>query len=235
MFRIDICKQARLAVITVFLIIPTIAMAETKIDTYRNAQVEKIRPILDDFIYTVIKEYPYLYVHQRETNYNTIFEKDPKAFVILATKNGKVIGELQANPLNSPYFKGQDYSPEKSLTQIKKRGFNLDKMLYISTFMLAKDERTNVSLSKQMFDKTVDLAKNLGYSQICYDEILETNNHPLKPNPYVPVEPWKELGRNIQSMNVEINMSWPTLQADGKVKNEDHKLAFYVIDLQKKE
>ena len=235
MFRMDICKRVSLIFITVFLILPTMAIASTKIETYRNTEVKKISPLLDNFIYQVAKEYPYLYVHQKETNYNTIFEKDPKAFVILARKNGKVIGALQANPLNSPYFKDQEYSPEKALMQIKNNGFNLDKILYVSTFMLAKNERNNLSVIKPMFDKTLDLAKNLGYSQICYMEILETNNHPLKPNPYIPVEPWKALGKDIKSMNVETNMTWPTLQADGKVNNEDHKLAFYIIDLKRKD
>lgn len=231
MFMMDYCKRFNRAFISILLIMPTMALASTTVEFYKNTQVKKISPAVDEFLYAVLKEYPYLYVNQKETNYNAIFENDPKAFVVVAKKDGEVIGVMQANPLASPYFKDQDYSPEKSIDQIKKKGFNPDKILYVSTFMLSKDERANSKLSKQMFDKAIAFAKKMGDSQICYMEILEEKNHPLRPSTYVSPEPWKELGRNIKNMDVAFNMSWPTLQADGKVKNEDHKMAFYVIDL----
>lgn len=224
------CKRARLILASFFLITPAICMATTTIEIYRNNQVQAISSILDNFVHNVVKEYPYLYVYQKENDYNTIFEKDPKSFVLLAKKDGKVIGSLQANPLDSPYFKGHKYTPEEALAQIKKNGFDTNKILYVSTFMLSKNQRSNSILAKKMFNKTLEIAKSMGYTKICYDEIVETKNHPLKPNPYLPLEPWHELGRKIKNMNVEISMNWPTLQANGKVKNEDHKLIFYLIE-----
>lgn len=223
--------RIRLLLISVLIILPTFTIAATTVETYSNTQVKNIRPVLDEFLYNVLKEYPYLYVHQNETNYNSIFEKDPKAFVLLARKDGKLIGALQANPLNSHYFKGEDYSPEKSLAKIKKNGFNPAKILYVSTFMFSKDERTNSAAINQMFDKTVEIAKKMGDTQICYMEIVEAKNHPLRPDSYISIEPWKELGRKIKNMKVDSTMSWPTLQSDGKVKNEEHKMEFYIIDL----
>ncbi len=231
MFKSGSFKRLFHVLVPIFLIMPAFSLASTTIEVYKNTEVKKISPQVDGFLYQVLKEYPYLYVNQKETNYNSIFEKDPKAFVILAKKHGKVVGALQANPLDSRYFKNQAYSPEKFLEHIKKNGYSLNKILYISTFMLSKDERSNSDLINQMFDKTTDMAKKLGDSQICYMEILEAKNHPLRPNSYVPPEPWGKLGKNIKNMNVESTMSWPTLQADGKVKNESHKMAFYVIDL----
>ncbi|MBX9586014.1 MAG: hypothetical protein K2X50_02040 [Gammaproteobacteria bacterium] len=230
MFIMNYYKRFCLLLISAFLIMPANCLASPTIEIYRNNQVKAIRPILDSFIYKNIQEYPYLYINHKETDYNIIFEKDPKAFVLLAKKDGKLIGSLQANPLDSVYFKDHKYSPDEALAKIKKNGFNTEKILYVTTFMMSKDERKNSSVAKKMFDKTLELAKSMGYSQICYDEIVETKNHPLKPNPYIPLEPWKELGRKIKNMNVEITMSWPTLQDDGKVKNEEHKLAFYIIE-----
>lgn len=231
MFRMSSFRRCYLLFIAVLMVIPTFSMASTTVESYSNTQVKNIRPVLDEFLYKVLKEYPYLYVYQKESDYNSIFEKDPKAFILLAQKDGKLIGALQANPLDSSYFNGEDYTPEKFITKIKKNGFDPKKILYVSTFMLSKDERTNSTVINQMFDRTAEIAKKMGDTQICYMEIVETKNHPLRPNPYVSIEPWKELGRKIKNMNVDSTMSWPTLQSDGKVKNEEHKMALYVIDL----
>lgn len=231
MFFINFCKRIHLVIISVFFIIPTISLASISVDSYKNTEVKKVSSSVDHFLYSVLKEYPYLYVNQKETNYNSIFENDPNAFVLVAKRNGKVIGVMQANPLTSPYFKDQDYSPEKSISQIKKKGFSPEKMLYVSTFMISKNERTNSKLTKKMFNTAVELAKKKGDSQICYMEIIEDKDHPLRPNDYISPEPWNQLGRTIKNMGVESSMSWPTLQSDGKVKNESHKMAFYVIDL----
>lgn len=217
--------------IFIFFVTPTVSMAATTIENYQNKAVKEIRPTLDEFVHKAFREYPYLYVFQKENDYNAIFENDPDAFILFAKRDGKLIGTLQASPLSSPYLEKTHYTPSKSLDQIRKRGFNPEKILYITSFLMSKEERTNLPAIKLLFDKAVENAKGMGKSQICFMEVVENKNHPLRPDPYVPLEPWKELGRNIKNMNVVTQMSWPTLQPDGKVKDEKHKMMFFVMDI----
>jgi hypothetical protein len=71
-----------------------------------------------------------------------------------------------------------------------------------------------------MFDKTTQIAKCYDNTQFCYSEVVETQNQSLKAKSYLPTEPWKQLGLNIKSMNVESTMSWPTLQSNLKLKTK---------------
>lgn len=213
------------------LLAPFLLSAETKVEIYREGGVKAIRKTLDEWTTHLLREYPYLYVYQGETDYNTLFETDPNSFVLFAEKDGKKIGTLQANPLDSDYLKNSDYTPYNHLEQIKKNGFNPSKILYVSTFIMNKENSANKEAIKMLFDIAVELAKKMGKNQICYLEVVEEEKHPLKPSPYVPLEPWGELDKKSRSMNVTMVMSWPTLQPDGSVKDQSHQMVFYVIDI----
>lgn len=210
---------------------PAAMNAETKVEVYQNGAVKKIRSIIDEWTVNLLREYPYLYVFQGETDYNTLFEKDPDSFVLFAEKDGHKIGILEANPLDSKFLQNSDYTPYHHVDQIRKKGFDPSKILYVTCFMMAKGERKNKEAINLLFNKAVELAKKMGKTQICYMEVVEDAKHPLKPSPYVPLEPWGELEKRSKSMNVEMEMSWPTLQPNGEVKEQSHKMAFYVIDI----
>jgi hypothetical protein len=49
--------------------------------------------------------------------------------------------------------------------------------------------------------------------------------------PDIPLEPWVDLNRQFRSMGVIAEMSWPTLQSNGEVLEEMHKMKFYVTDI----
>jgi hypothetical protein len=216
----------------VLLIFSSILQAEmTKIECYRNEAVKEVRPILDDWAIRYYREYPYLYVYQEETDYNSIFEVDPTAFVLFAESKGQKIGHLSANALNSPFLENDLYTPVTVLDQIQKKGFDLEKVLYISCFLTIQDERLNQEMASQLFNRAVEMAKELGKTQICYMGIVEDAEHPLKPVPYVPIEPWGLLETDFRSLDVKIELSWPTLQPDGQVKEEAHTLELFIKDI----
>jgi len=210
-------------------------MAQTQetiqISCYQNQRVVEMRPLLDEWGIRLFREFPYLYVFQDETDYNTIFEVDPQAFVLFAEINGQKIGVIQANPLNSPFLAQELYTPSERLDQIKQNGFDPEQMLYISCFLMLPEERMNQEAINLLFDQAMAMAKTMGKKQICYMEIVYEPDHALKPASYKPLEPWCDLGINFKPMGVQVEMSWPTLQPDSCVKQEAHVLALYYMDL----
>lgn len=203
-----------------------------KVECFQNQAVEEIRPLLDEWGIQLFREFPYLYVYQEETDYNTIFEIDPDAFVLFAEKDERKIGVIQANPLNSPFLEKELYTPYGCLDQIRAKGFDPDKILYISCFLMLKEERLNLDAITLLFDNAIGIAKKMGKTQICYMEIVQDPEHPLKPLSYISPEPWRDLMMDFRNMDVRIEMAWPTLQPDGTVREEAHAMVLYVMDIQ---
>jgi len=203
----------------------------TTITSHRNETVKELRPILDQWAIDAYREYPYFYVFQQETDYNTIFEVDPDAIVLFAERDGKKVGMISASPLSSPYLQEQAYTPSGYLDQIKSQGYNPETIYYISCFLLKQDERQSLQTATLLFNQAVMFAKSLGKTQICYMEITADPTHPLKPTPYFPCEPWALLNKPFTSMNVTVEATWPTLQADGSVLEELHKMPLYVMEI----
>lgn len=158
-----------------------------QITCYQGQRVPEVRPLLDEWGIQLFREFPYLYVYQDETDYNAIFETDPEAFVLFAEKNGKKIGVIQANPLNSPFLEQELYTPFTCLEEIRQKGFNPDCILYISCFLMLQEERMNHEAMTILFHSAIELAKKMGKTQICYMEIIHNPDHPLKPYPYIPL------------------------------------------------
>ena len=205
--------------------------ADTKIECYQKEAIKTVRTILDEWNIKLWREYPYFYVFQDETNYNSIFEKDPEAFVLFAEKDGIKLGLLQANPLDSSFLEQDLYTPYEQIDKFRKRGFDPSKILYISCFLMAQEERSNLEAISLLFNRAIEQAKKMGKTQICYMEIIEDEKHPLRPVPYIPLEPWRDLEKKFRSMDIVSEMCWPTLRADGEVKEEVHQMAFYIMDI----
>ncbi len=199
------------------------------ITPYQNDAVKELRPVLDQWAIDAYREYPYHYVYQEETDYNTIFEVDPDAIVLFAERDGQKIGMISASPLDSPYLAEQAYTPSAYLDQIKSKGFDPDTIYYISCFLLQKEERQNSEAATLLFDKVVTFAKSLGKTKIAYMEI--TADPKRKPENYLPCEPWALLDKPFTSMDVSIETSWPTLQVDKTVKDQTHTLPLYILDI----
>lgn len=198
---------------------------------YQGQRVAEIRPILGEFEIRLFGEFPYLYVYQEEINYDTDFEIDPEAFVLFAEKNGKKIGLIQATPLNSPFLEQEVYSPFACLEEIRKRGFDPDHILYIGCFLMLPEERENRRAMTLLFRTAIERARKMRKTQICYMEMIYSSDHALKPHSYRPLEPWGDLEVNFKSMDVQTTMSWPTLQPDKTVRQEDHAMMLYYVDL----
>lgn len=189
----------------------------TTIECYKNEDVKEVRALLDDWAIRAYREYPYFYVYDEETDYNTMFEVDPTAFVLIAEQNGKKIAHLSANALDSPLLAANTYAPVDALDQIQQKGFDLGKVLYISCFLM--DDRQNRAVANQLFGEAVQMAKEMGKTHICYMAHVEENT----------LEPWHLLDTPFEKIGVEVNISWPTLLPDGTVEDKTHTLELFIV------
>lgn len=201
----------------------------TTIECYKGEEVKELRSLLDDWAIRAYREYPYFYVFDDETDYNTMFEVDPTAFVLFAEQDGQKIAHLSANALDSPFLESTNYTPIDALEAIQEQGFDLSQVLYISCFLM--DDPQNKQVANQLFQKAVEMAHQMGKTDICYMAMVEQNDHPLKPAPYYPVEPWGLLDVTFEKMGIEVNISWPTLLPSGEVEETSHRLELFMLKI----
>lgn len=191
--------------------------------------IDKLVPLIDAWAITNFKKYPYLYVPRPEDVGNhAIFNIDPQSLIISAAKDGNIVGLLAALPLNSPFLQQAPYNPSLILDHIRTKGFNPDTILYICFFLVAPQERLNKPLIQSMYDAASHHARLMGKTQICYIDIEEDTNHPLRPSPYIPLEPWNEVNASFKHMDITMTLSWPTAQTDGSVQESEHTVGLFV-------
>lgn len=201
----------------------------TIIKCYQNEEVKEVRALLDDWAIRAYKGYPYFYMYDDETDYNTMFEVDPTAFVLIAEQDGKKIAHLSANAMDSPLLASTNYTPIDALEEIEEKGFDLSQILYISCFLM--DDRQNKELANQLFQAAVKKAKAAGKTYICYMAMVEMKNHPLQPEPYYPIEPWNLLDVSFERMGIEVTISWPTLMHSGDIEEMNHRLELFILKI----
>ncbi len=204
--------------------------AHTTIHTYRGEVVGDLLSTIRSWAVSNYISFPFLYVDQGEELPHHIFRDDPHAFVLFAERNGHKVGMFTALPLTSPLL-DVNYSPLPYMDQIREQGFNPDQILYVASFLISKEERQDKGLILRIYQQAVDLAKEMGKTQICYFTALYDDHHPLKPDPFVQPEPWDDLPSPFRSMGVAMDFTWPTLQADGSVKECVHPQALYIQDI----
>jgi hypothetical protein len=98
-------------------------------------------------------------------------------------------------------------------------------------FLVTPRLRDDETLVRSIFEKQIQFAKQLGKKQICFMEIVQDENHPLKSLDSTSPEPWGDMIKGYKNMGLSLTLSWPTLQADGSAKEEEHIVQFYILDL----
>lgn len=202
-----------------------------KIKVHQGKSGMHLVPNIDEWVISHSRKFPFLYVKQEEIIPHNIFFEDPEAFVLFAEKAGKKIGLFAGIPMNSEYMSATNYNLFTEMHRFTKQGFDPEKILYVAVFFIADEERKNHDVVLQLYQQAVHLAKKIGKTQMCYFTTIREEDHPLKPHPYLPPEPWEELPTPIRNMGIDLNFTWPTLQADGSVENQLNSQALYLLDI----
>lgn len=202
-----------------------------EIKVYQGEKGMPLIPTIDEWVIYHAKKFPYLYVNQSEIVPHDIFFKDPQGFVLFAERKNEKIALLAAIPMDSPQMDGANHNPFSDMSSYKNLGFNPEQIMYGAVFFIADTERENRDLILAMYRQAAKLAAERGKKQFCYFTTDREVNHPLKPLNYVPPEPWEELPILVRNMGIHVNFTWPTLQADGSVKNQLNTQTLYYFDI----
>lgn len=156
-----------------------------------------------------------------------LFLNEKNAQVVIVRKGEQVIGVAAGFPLDSSYS-------ILDLSLFKKtsiQNFNLSQTFYISYFLTAPEYRNNPTLVLMIYNHLVQFAHTLSKKQLCYFQDIGRKEHPLKPQKPVPIEPWGYVIGGFKNIGMNMNISWPTVQPDFSVKEEQHEVEFLIKDI----
>lgn len=203
---------------------------EFELRVYSEERVLPVLPLLQDWVEEAFLGYPYLWVAPKEREIyppNAHLADEKNAIIVVVQCQGKIVGIASGNPLDSPVL---EPVLQPMLKQIAKQGFDPSQMFYMPYFLTSSEYRNDAALVEMMYQYYVDFARSIGKSQICYFQDRGMPVHPLRPEPFVEIEPW-HLIQGFRSMNVQMDLAWPTLQPDGSVRDQMHTMEFFVQDL----
>ncbi len=192
-------------------------------------EIKPLIPFVAQARITVFRDYPYLYEGNVDDEMNDLDKYAQHSHSALA------IAYHQDVPVG--FLCGSDfihYSPmfENPIIDIfKEEGLEPEKHYYFADIILLAEHRRK-GLSPKLFATLESYAQSKGYKSTCF--VTEYHhNHPLKPKNHRSLVPlWNNLGYN--KSPILAYASWPTHQADGTVKTQQHPLIFWFKKLEKK-
>ena len=209
--------------------------AEITLKKYERKEVLPLMPLMCQWVAHFYGAYPYLYAPSSELIVNssdTMFINEKESLVLSAAKDGELVGLAFGISLDSPYLY-ESYFPESLKDRFLEKGYNPHHIFYVNVFIISPEHLDDEALVSSMYNALAEFAKGVGKKEISYMEIIQNGNHPLKPESYLPPEPW---GRghlpDFESTGITIDIAWPTFQEDSSVKKETHSLVFYHADIQ---
>jgi hypothetical protein len=179
------------------------------------------------------RNYPYLYAADEEPIINPsdlMYVNDPNALVVTARENSRAIALATGIPLSSVYLTSYYFSAEL-LDKFKEKSLNPEEIWYVGYFLTTLEHRNNQTVILAIYDRLVDFAKQLGKKKICYIETVREENHPQKPKNFQSLEPWEKIITGFGKTDITTGFTYPTLQIDGTVKNEENLFIFFIKNL----
>lgn len=192
-----------------------------------NSELQKILPFIVEQRIALFREYPYLYEGnaKEENTYITWFSKLPHSAVAVA-----YLGKNPVGFITGTGFTGFSEHFEGSIDLFKRADLNPSAYYYIAEIVILPSYRGN-HLSKRLFDALEAYAYKCGYTASCF--VTESHDvHPLKPKNYRSLKPlWTGLGYAKSSLF--IHFSWLTIQPNNSAVQQEHKLDYWIKDLNK--
>jgi hypothetical protein len=176
------------------------------------------------------RNYPYLYAADEEPIINPsdlMYVNDPNALVVIARENSNAIALATGIPLSSVYLTSYYFSAEL-LDKFKEKNLNPEEIWYVGYFLTTLEHRNNRTVIKTIYDRLVDRAKQIGKKKICYIETVREKNHPQKPQNFQSLEPWGEIITGFSQTDITTSFTYPTVQKDGTVKEEENTFRFFI-------
>lgn len=201
-------------------------------DTYTiklvtRTEMEALVPFIIQQRLESFRGYPYLYEGvaeiDRENEYATWLAKLPQSVLAVAYHDQTPIGFCSGTSFVDfdEHFKG-------SIDIFKNGGLKPERYYYIPEIIVVAEHRRK-GVGEKLFQVLEEHARVLGYTALCLVEESH-ESHPFKPADYEPLDQLL-LSKGYIKTPLVIMFDWQTIQPDGSVKNQDHRLEYWTKDL----
>ncbi len=182
---------------------------------------EDINKIADDFAQlriSVFREFPYLYkgTITYEKEYIKTYVASKESLLIAVFSKDKIVGASTCIPL-------KDETQEVQLPFIE-AGFNIPEIFYFGESLLLPEFRGKGIGSRFFIEREKHAQSFINYKITTFCSVIRENNHPLKPNNYIPHDVfWAKNGyqKNEQLIG---EMDWQDID---KTDPDSKKLIFW--------
>lgn len=202
-----------------------LAYPDYSIRLLTSNELKEIIPFMVDQRISAFRDYPYLYEGntKEESEYCQWFAGLPHSAVVVAYADGSPVGFVSGTG-----FADFDIHFRGSIDLFENNGFDPKKFYYIPEVIIMPQHRKKGLLEK-LHNFIEQHAKSIGYQATCL--VQESHdNHPLKPVAYQSHDGlWLKLG--YRQTHIIITFPWLTIQPDGSLKNEEHKLQYWINNL----
>jgi GNAT superfamily N-acetyltransferase len=147
--------------------------------TYKIATKQDIKELAKLRI-EVFYDFPYLYEgsFEYEQKYLETYTKGDAARVFLAIVKGEIVGATSCIPLT--------LEPDEVKVPVSQATYNPNEVLYFGESVLKKDYR-GLGIGVKFFELREQYARELGMKYCAFCGVVRPDNHPLKPQAYVPL------------------------------------------------
>lgn len=172
------------------------------------------------------RQYPYLQITtpEYEDYYLKHYIYANNAILIIAKAEDKIIGAMTGIPLISDYEIFAKYQ-KKFIALFKKQNLRAQDYYYGGEILLSRQFH-NLAVIEVLINKMEQEATLLNYKGLCFLKMKEESSHPLKPDNYQNLEPLDKFG--FMPSTLELSYSWPTIQIDDTLKEQEHTLIFWL-------
>jgi len=177
-------------------------------------EIYSILPDLARLRIIVFRDWPYLYdgTLEYEEKYLKKFAAAKGAVVIAAYDGTTMVGASTGAPM----IEHADEFGEP----FKKAGYDISKIFYCGESVLLKSHR-GYGLGHAFFDGREAQAHRLGgFTHSTFCRVIRTENHPLKPADYAPLDPfWKKRGY-APVEGIIATYDWKDIDQPGETRHE---------------
>lgn len=169
------------------------------------------------------RAFPYLYEGSvaYEKAYLAGYLQDPRAMIIRVLDGDRLVAAATACPLatcadvvaDAPrLFAAAGHDP---------------KTFYYYAEILVEPAYRGRGIAQAIYAERERHARAFGYAYLCLAVVVRAPDHPLKPKNYVsPERIWIRDG--FVPTDIEFAYHWPTIQADGRVVEQDNPMRFWM-------
>jgi GNAT superfamily N-acetyltransferase len=169
---------------------------------YTGKEIETVITQLAELRIEVFRDFPYLYEGSLayEMEYLKTYVNSERAFLFSVFDQEKMVGATTCIPLLD-----ETAEVKEAFEAI---GMKLDEIFYFGESILLKEYRGK-GFGKQFFEERERHAARFGdYSTTCFCAVDRPENHPLRPNGYLPLDDfWKSRGYE-KSQILRSKFSW---------------------------